>query len=69
MLHGSWVSVLATALDPRFRQLKFLTDEQKTVVKAELLKNAEEFFLSVPSQLASEKNQVKVNCYQLELGK
>jgi len=48
-LDATRVSVLATALDPRFRQLKFLTDEQRTVVKAELIKNTEELDASSQS--------------------
>ena len=38
----TWVSVLATEIDPRFYQLKFLTDKQRTMVKPELLRIAEE---------------------------
>ena len=34
------LSVLATALDPRFRQLKFLSNEQRSEVKEELLRRA-----------------------------
>ena len=41
-LDATRVSVLAIALGPRFRQLKFLMDEQRTVVKAELIKITEE---------------------------
>ena len=33
-------SILATALDPRFRQLKFLSNEQRSEVKEELLRRA-----------------------------
>ena len=34
------VSILATALDPRFRQLKFLSDELRSDMKAEILRRA-----------------------------
>ena len=34
------VSVLASALDPRFRSLKFLTDDKRLAVKAKLLQLA-----------------------------
>ena len=36
----SRLSILATALDPRFRQLKFFSHEQRSEVKAELLRQA-----------------------------
>lgn len=40
MKDPSQVSVLVAALDPRFRQLKFLSDENKEEVKDELLRQA-----------------------------
>lgn len=43
------VSILATALDPRFRQLKFLlSDELRSDVKAEILRRASA--IDVPTQ-------------------
>lgn len=48
-LDATRVSVLATALNPRFRLVKFLTDEQRTVFKAELKKITEELDASSQS--------------------
>ena len=48
-LDATRVSVLATALNPKFCQLKLLTDEQRTVFKAELKKITEELDASSQS--------------------
>ncbi len=47
------VSILTTALDPRFRQLKFLSDAQRGEVKAELLRRA----AAQPRETATEDPQ------------
>ena len=44
------ISILATALDPRFRQLCFLTEEQRDLIQAELLlRNNEDESTEPPS--------------------
>ena len=48
------VSVIATALDPRFKQLKFLSEDEKEEVKAELVRRAAVLETSIPVHVQSD---------------